>query len=400
MRILHLLDHSLPIGSGYSHRSQAILSAQLARGLDVAAVTGRRHAVSGPNPDLQGDVCVFRTAGARIALPYGRAATDVLALARRAVQVGRMIGAQLLHAHSPVLNGLAGMVASRVLAIPLVYEIRAFWEDAAADNGTGAPFGPRYQMIRAAEGWLAGQADAVVAISAGIARDLGKRGIPARKITCVPNGVSFSQFGCPPLRDPELAQRFGLGGKTVLGFVGSFYPYEGLEDLIAAMPLIRARRPDVALLLVGDGPAAPALRAAAAASPAADDIHFTGQVPPDSVGPLYGLIDIAVYPRRASRLTELVTPLKPLEAMAQGRVVLASDVGGHRELISHGESGLLFTPHEPRALADIVLAICDDPARQDQLRRVGRETVQRSRDWSALVARYDPVYHRVCNASP
>ena len=400
MRILHLLDHSLPIGSGYSHRSQAILTAQQARGHDVAAVTGRRHALPGPNPDLQGDVCVFRTAGARIALPFGRAATDVLALARRAVQVGRLTQAQLLHAHSPVLSGLAGLIAARVLAIPLVYEIRAFWEDAAADNGTGAPDGPRYQMTRAAEGWLAGQADAVIAISAGIAQDLGRRSVSVRKVTCVPNGVSLSQFGRPPARDPELAQRFGFGGKTVLGFVGSFYPYEGLEDLIAALPVIRAHRPDVALLLVGDGPSAPALRAAAAASPAADGIHFTGQVPADAVGPLYGLIDIAVYPRRASRLTELVTPLKPLEAMAQGKVVLASDVGGHRELITHGETGLLFTPGAPLALADMVLAICNDPARQDQLRQVGRRAVQHSRDWSALVARYDPVYHRLCNIFP
>jgi glycogen(starch) synthase len=136
-------------------------------------------------------------------------------------------------------------------------------------------------------------------------------------------------------------------GVELVGFIGSFYDYEGLDDLIAAMPLLVAARPKAHLLLVGGGPMEAALRAQAIASPVADHIHFIGRVPHDEVERYYGLVDILAYPRKAMRLTELVTPLKPLEAMAQGRLVAASDVGGHRELIEDGVTGTLFPPDDP-----------------------------------------------------
>ena len=117
------------------------------------------------------------------------------------------------------------------------------------------------------------------------------------------------------------------------------------------MPLLLRTRPKAQLLLVGGGPMEEALKAQAAASPAADRIHFVGRVPHDEVDRYYALIDILAYPRKAMRLTELVTPLKPLEAMAQRKLVAASDVGGHRELIEDGVTGTLFPAGDPAALA-------------------------------------------------
>jgi glycosyltransferase involved in cell wall biosynthesis len=107
------------------------------------------------------------------------------------------------------------------------------------------------------------------------------------------------------------------------------------------------------------------------------------------------LIDILVYPRLKMRLTDLVTPLKPLEAMAQGRLVVASDVDGHRELIEHEKTGMLFRAGDPDALAGKVLALLDAPARWPALRAAGRDFVETERHWRASIARYQTVYRRL-----
>jgi len=174
----------------------------------------------------------------------------------------------------------------------------------------------------------------------------------------------------------------------VVGFIGSFYAYEGLDLLLAALPRLLAERPDVRLLLTGGGPQEAALKAQALTLGVADKVVFTGRVPHQRVQRYYDLVDVLCYPRHSMRLTELVTPLKPLEAMAQGRLLAASDVGGHRELIRHGETGVLFQPGNAQALADAVLGLL---ARRDdwpRLRANGRRFVERERNWAVSVAGY------------
>jgi glycosyltransferase involved in cell wall biosynthesis len=154
-------------------------------------------------------------------------------------------------------------------------------------------------------------------------------------------------------------------------------------------------RPQLALLLVGGGPMDAALRAQAAVSPVADRIHFVGRVPHDEVERYYALTDIQVYPRKAMRLTELVTPLKPLEAMAQGRLVAASDIGGHRELIRDGETGTLFAADDPEALADAVAGLLANRAGWEDRRAKARAFVEAERNWSSNIRRYEPIYQRL-----
>jgi glycosyltransferase involved in cell wall biosynthesis len=202
-------------------------------------------------------------------------------------------------------------------------------------------------------------------------------------------------FGDPPAPDPAFARDLDLAGADVVGFIGSFYDYEGLDDLIAAMPPLIARRPEARLLLVGGGPMEAALKAQAAASPAAACIRFTGRVPHDEVERYYALVDVLAYPRKAMRLTELVTPLKPLEAMAQMKLVAASNVGGHRELIADGATGLLFPPDDPPALADALADLFEDRAGWDARRAAARNFVERERNWSSNISRYRPVYQRL-----
>jgi PEP-CTERM/exosortase A-associated glycosyltransferase len=392
-RVLHVLDHSLPLHSGYTFRTRAILKAQQAMGLEVRGVTGQRHsAPHAGDPEEADGLLFYRTLGTAQGLPLVREWSEVAALADRIVALAQEWRPDVLHAHSPSLCGLAALKAGRRLGIPVVYEIRAFWEDAAVGNRTGREGSAKYWLTRVLENEVVSGADRVVTICDGLRQDLIARGYAPEKIAIMPNGVDLEMFGEPLPRDAALADELGLGDGPVIGFLGSFYPYEGLDDMIAAMPEIVARVPDARLLLVGGGPAEDQLRAQAAASSAADAIRFVGRVPHHAVDRYYSLVDVVCYPRKAMRLTELVTPLKPLEAMAQGKLVAASDVGGHRELIRNGVTGTLFSPDDPAALAASMAELLLNRAGWDERREVAKRFVRESHDWASNVRRYHPVY--------
>ena len=393
MRILHVLDHSLPLHSGYTFRTRAIMKAQGTMGWDVAGVTGVRQK-GGSGVEYVEGLSFHRTARGR-ALPSPLSELDeIRAFARTIDAVVETFRPDIVHAHSPVLGALAALRVTRRRRLPLVYEIRAFWEDAAVGNGTGREGTLRYRATKAIETWAVRRADAVAVICDGLRGDLIARGIAPAKIMVSPNGVDMGMFGTPLPRDAALAAALGLGG-DVIGYIGSFYDYEGIDDLIAAMPALVARSPAAQLLLVGGGPMEAALRAQAAVSPVAAQIIFVGRVPHDQVERYYSLIDVLAYPRKKMRLTDLVTPLKPLEAMAQGRLVAASDVGGHRELIEDGVTGTLFAADDPAAIARALAGLLGDRSGWDARRAVARAFVERDRNWSSNISRYEPVYRKL-----
>jgi len=395
MRILHILDHSLPLQSGYAFRTRAIVKAQLARGWEVACLTGPRHAANGADGEIVDGITFYRTRKPEPApAPLGEY-REIRALSERLDRLVETWKPDQLHAHSPVLTALAALPVARRRGLPLVYEIRAFWEDAAVGNGTGREGSARYRLTRLMETYAARRADAVAVICEGLKEDLIRRGIAPEKILVSPNGVDMDLFGTPPEADAAFALSLGLADADTVGFIGSFYDYEGLDDLIAAMPSLLETRPKARLLLVGGGPMEAALKAQAEASPAADRIRFVGRVPHDEVERYYALIDILAYPRKAMRLTELVTPLKPLEAMAQRKLVAASNVGGHRELIEDGVTGTLFPAGDPEALAAALADLFERRADWDGRRDTARAFVERERNWSSNISRYAPVYQRL-----
>lgn len=391
-RVLHILDHSLPLHSGYTFRTRAILKSQQAAGLTVRGVTGPRHADAGPEIEEIDGLTFHRVAG-RFAGPPGLSEWREIEAFREGIEgVARQWQPEVLHAHSPALCGMAGLRAAKRLGLPFVYEIRAFWEDAAVGNGTGREGSLKYRLTRALENRVVAGADAVFTICKGLRDDLDARGHDGEKIGVSPNGVDLALFGDPVARDDALAHALGIGAGPVVGFIGSFYDYEGLDDLVAALPALRQRHPHAQLLLVGGGPMDEALRAQAAASPAGDAIVFTGRVPHAEVERYYSLIDVLAYPRKHSRLTDLVTPLKPLEAMAQRRIVAASDVGGHRELITDGQTGLLFPPDDPAGMAASLADFIDRRDSWPTMREAGRAHVAAHHDWARNVQRYQRVY--------
>ncbi len=392
MRILHILDHSLPLHSGYTFRTRAIIKAQQALGWEVRGITGLRHHGAGPAQEEADGLIFHRTPGKADGPPGLREWREIAAFEAAIDALCEEWRPHILHAHSPALCGEAALRVARRRGLPLVYEIRAFWEDAAVGNGRGRQGSLKYRLTRALENRVIAGADAVVTICAGLREDLIARGVVPGKISIMPNGVDLEMFGTPTARDAALAEALELGDGPVIGFIGSFYDYEGLDDLIAAMPALIARQPDARLLLVGGGPCEAALTAQAAASLAAHAIHFAGRVPHQEVERYYALADVMAYPRKASRLTDLVTPLKPLEAMAQGKLVAASDVGGHRELITHGETGVLFAPDDPDACAAALGDLLGNRAGWERLCANGRNHVETRHDWARNAARYQAVY--------
>lgn len=394
MRILHVFDHGLPLHSGYSFRSLAILREQRRLGWETVQLTTPKQGPGVAREETVDGLEFHRTPSA----PGAGLLAQMRLTAARIAEIAREEHPDLIHAHSPVLNALPALWARTSLRVPVVYEMRASWEDAAVDHGTTTEGSARYRLSRALETFALGRADQITTICEGLRRDIAVRGIAADRITVVPNAVDVAsfRFGAPP--DPALQRKLGLEGCMVLGFAGSFYGYEGLHLLVEAFERLLPARPDLRLLLVGGGPQEAALKAQVDAAGLGGKVIFTGRVPHSEVQRYYELIELLAYPRLPIRLTELVTPLKPLEAMAQGRLFVASNVGGHRELIRHGETGFLCRAGDSGALADAIANVLARREDWPRIREQARRFVEQERTWTHSVRRYAEVYRRALAA--
>ena len=392
MRVLHVLDHSLPLQSGYVFRTLGILSAQREFGWGTVQLTSPRYH-SGETALERVDGWEFHRTQTRASRsPLIREVQEMRATERKLQELIAQYQPDILHSHSPVLNGIPALRAARRAKLPLIYEVRAFWEDAAVDLGRTRVNSLRYRAIRQLETYVLRRADGVVTLWEGMRKEIARRGIPDQRIAVVPNAVEPTHFGRVQERDQSLAKRLELSERTVLGFIGSFYHYEGLDLLLSALPQIRAARPDTVLLLVGGGPEEAKLRSKISQENLAEAVRFVGRVPHGEVRRYYDLVDYFVYPRRRIRLTELVTPLKPLEAMAEGRIVLASDVGGHRELIRDSETGFLFAPDDPASIAHRVIEVLSKKDEHSRIRDAARDYVATERTWPVCASSYRELY--------
>lgn len=393
-RVLHILDHSLPLHSGYTFRTASILKQQALRGWETFHLTTPKQGPSQGGSETAEGWAFHRTPN------QGNEGliAQMRLTARRLDELVRELRPDILHAHSPVLNALPALRVGKKHGIPVVYEVRAFWEDAAVDHGTTSEGSVRYRLTRALETFALRRADQVTTICEGLRKDISERGINPGKITVIPNAVDVDSFQLRGEADSALRQQLGLESMTVVGFVGSFYGYEGLDLLVAAAARLLARRPNLRVLLVGGGPQEANLKAQVAALGIADKVVFTGRVPHADVQNYYDLIDVLAYPRIPIRLTELVTPLKPLEAMAQGRMFVASDVGGHKELVRHGETGFLFKAGDEQALASSIEDVLNKRDLWTKIRTQARYFVEVERTWKGSVERYVDVYGRALAA--
>ncbi|MGO9737040.1 MAG: glycosyltransferase [Desulfomonilaceae bacterium] len=408
MKALHILHRSVPGTHGYCIRSKEIVSHLMAKGIEPLVVTSPSQAPLGnldsESSELIDGVRYFRSCG-KLVQPtvevkdgkYARATMRVLQninLLRMALHIARKYKPDVIHAHSPFTCGLVGDMVSFLTGIPVIYEMRGIWEDSHTSRYGMATTSLRYRAVRSLETLALKRADMCFAISNALKEEIISRGVNPDKIVIVPNGVDTRKFTPGPAPD-QLVAALGLKDKLVIGYIGTFFYYEGLDLLVDAFEMLAGKFPSLTLMLIGDGELMPKLRDLASKSAYSDRIIFTGRIKNDLIVDYYKLFDLLVLPRRDAREANLVTPLKPLEIMSMAKPLVASDVGGHKEIVIDGVNGVLFPHGKVDALAEKCEALILDDTNRLRLGKRSRTWVENNRDWNVLIDQYISVYQRL-----
>jgi PEP-CTERM/exosortase A-associated glycosyltransferase len=394
LNIIHVMDHSLPRSDGYAIRAKYLLEAQAARGHTVTVLTSPSQGEDAGDELINGvsyrrtrytpaEEAVRRRGGKQ--LVFGRAVHRGL---ERALNEHAY---DLIHAHTPFTVARVALRSARRRGLPFVYEKRNLWEESARARGKSSGRWPWYQLARRLDRRVTRCADAVCTITEALRTHTIGLGAAAERVFVVGNGVDTEAF-TPHAARPELRARCAAGSECVLGFVGSFFAFEGLPMLLEACGALRARFPNLRLVLVGDGEDQPKLAAAVGRLQMQSNVWLVGRVPHSEVLEFYAAIDVLVYPRYPSELTRMISPLKPLEPMAMGRCVVASDVGGLRELVRDGETGLLFSAGSLSALTERLAALLSGRIDAARLGAQARDYVVNHRQWREMSKRYDAAY--------
>lgn len=401
-RLAYVLHNSLPFSSGgYATRGHGLARGMVACGIDVQCITRAGYPM-----DLTG-IAAADVPDRQIidAIPYHRLKTPqrsampqweyILAAATSLTGALRDLRPARVLAASNHVSGLAALIAARRCGLPFFYEVRGLWEitEASLDprrEGTGD-----FRHKRMMEMLVATMADHVFTLTEAMREELMRRGVPGERITLAPNACDTAQFAPPP-RDAALAARYGLPpGVPVIGYIGSFVGYEGLEQLAKACALLRARGHDFRLLLVGNenpsgqgaGAITEAIRQIAQRGGIADRLILPGRVPHEAVMAHYSLIDIAPFPRLPLPVCEMISPLKPLEAMAMEKAVIVSSVRALAEMVTPGKTGLVFEAGDTGALASGLAELLQDAPLRRRLGTAARGWVSEGRSWKETAQR-------------
>ena len=403
-RVLYALHNSLPHHSaGYATRTHGLLSALATSGWDISGVTRLGYPYDMPGHENDGvipardevdNVSYLRlstTPGIERKSPIQR---YVKRYSRALAELATTERPLVLHAASNHWNGLTAVTTARKLGIASIYEVRGLWEVTRGSRDPEWAEGGMYRFMARMESDAAANATRVIAITDALKRELIERGVDEEKIILVPNGVDTERFRPRP-ENSGLGARLGIGGKKVIGYVGSVLDYEGLGLLIDAAAQLRRERDDFVVLIVGDGAEREAFESRVAREGLADVVRFTGRVPHSEVEDYYSLIQICPFPRLPLPVCEMVSPLKPFEALAVGKTVIASDVAAMAEIVNDGVTGLLHRKGDVVDLTRQLRRALDDPGLVDRLAHQGRAWVERNRRWDVLADRISALYEEL-----
>lgn len=401
-RVINLLAYSLPYTSiGYATRSHGLLGAVKALGWDVRPFTRpgypadtRDHSADDlPDHDTLDGLRYGRLGTSRRKLghiPYLHDAADEIAA------VLREIRPQLVHAASNYMTALPACLAAHEAGLPFVYEVRGFWDVTRCSSSPAFAGTTEFRYLRLFESTLLKQVDAVITLTEAMRGELIRRGAPPERIVVAPNAVDTERLK-PETRDAKTAERLGIpAGVPVIGYVGSMVDYEGLDDLVEACVELRQRGQSFHLLLVGDGLAEPGVRELVRARGLQHVVTFAGRVSHAEVAAIYSLIDICPFPRKPWPVCELVSPLKPLEAMSLEKAVVVSDVAAMAEMIESGVNGWTFEKGNLRDLAGTLARLIADPVLVAATGRQARDWVRRHRTWRLSAQAVEQAYEMAC----
>jgi glycosyltransferase involved in cell wall biosynthesis len=398
-RVLHIVTDALPTTSaGYTIRTQEIALAQRFAGMDPHVSTRIGFPVTAGAIDGRETVTVDGVPYHRL-LPWvmpGRMDRIYRTHLRHAARLTERLQPAVLHAASNYANAVIALALREATGLPVVYEVRGFWEDTWLSRhaaNADLKLSDRYVRTRALETHCMTDADLVVTLGEAMREEIIARGVPADNVIIVPNGVSEGFLR--PLPDGA-ALRASLGiqpDEHVVGLVSSLVAHEGIGTLLEAVKILNDRGVKTRALIVGDGPERTALQRQAA--DLGLNAIFTGRVPSAKVRDYHAALDVFVVPRTPDRVCQLVTPLKPVEAMASGLPVVVSSVRALSEIVSDRQTGLLFPPLDAGALADQLQQVLDRPDLRTKLGTTAREWVARDRTWAHNAARYREAYRRL-----
>jgi len=400
-KVFYLLHSSLPYHSvGYATRTHGLLQGIRGHAWDVQGVTRLGYPFDMPqmealSPIAPSDI-IDGVPYQRLSVSPGTESKQPLQayVSRYVAELKKLARAQrpfVMHAASNHWNGLAGVSAARELGIPSIYEVRGLWEITRGSRNPEWAHGETYQHMARMEADAAVNADQVITITNALRDELVNRGVDENKITVIPNGVDVSRFK-PREKNTELAARLGLQNKTVIGYVGTILNYEGIALLLDVAGKLKQERNDVAFLFVGDGAELEEYRERVQNEELSDNVIFTGRVPHNEAEEYYSIINICPFPRLPLPVCEMVSPLKPFEAMAMGKAIVASNVAALSEIVTNGVNGLLFEKGNADDLARVIGLLLDNPNLTARLAEAGRRWVSRERDWNILSEQVSTIY--------
>ena len=382
--------------SGYTLRSQSIAEGMQRAGLTVQSATASGFPIGGPRyayPNRQqlGSLVQWRIGGSKFDSTESDSVT-----ATGLAQIIDDSGSGIIISTTPYHMAATALAVARSRGIKMIYEVRGFIEETWLSRaGAGADSSEYYQIWRAAETRTMKAADAVVTLSDGMRDEIINRGVPGDRVFVIPNGVDVARF-TPRQRDSSLAQKLGISEDTpVIGYIGSFVSYEGLSDLVRACSFLRDQGVLFKLLLVGSGADSAQVDSVVSELRLEQNVVRTGRVHHQETPSYHSLIDIFAVPRTGDRVCQLVTPLKPYEAMAMGRCVVASNVAAMQQVVRNGETGRLAEPENPKDLARILRELIEDPDQRLALGENARKWVQSERNWEAIGSLYSSVIRHV-----
>ena len=403
IKVLHILQQSLPEHqTGYDIRSHYILKTQRDLGIDARALTGP-YSLAKDRKNIIDGVTYYHMS--RISRSF------FLAISKRSFVKDREISRilfekifdasltkiidefkpDIIHAHTPWFTALPALNRVKKEGIPFVYEVRGLWEESEVAEGIITDADKAYHTYREKDDHIIETANAVIVISERLKDEIIRRGAVPSKIFVVPNGVDVKKFNpIPP--DARLIQKFGLNGKTVIGYISSLRKLEGIEYLLDAMTYVDEQG---VAMVVGNGPEKENLKRKADTLGISNRVHFIDKVSHIDITRYYSIIDIFVVPRVNAKVSQLVTPLKPLEAMAMGKCVLASDVGGLSELVEDGRTGMLFRPEDTADLSRKINDLISNPEQRTLLGRNASEFVKQKLTWEKVCRHYLDIYNQI-----
>ncbi|MDJ0321745.1 glycosyltransferase [Pseudarthrobacter sp. PS3-L1] len=290
--------------------------------------------------------------------------------------------ASIIHAASNFITALPALIAARRLGIPFVYEVRGLWEITDLSSRPDWFSSDRFRLSAELESFVAQEADSVLAITSQVKNELVRRGVPESSIELLPNSVDTDIFTSMPSL-PGLKTALKIDEEAVvIGYSGSLVAYEGLDDLLVAVSLMVKDSENIHLVIVGDGKHLAGLKASVAELGISDFVTFTGRVSASAVPNYISIFDIMPCPRTSLPVTEMVSPLKPLEAMASGKAVVLTDLAPLRDLAGIGqERALLCEPSNPASLAKAIRTLVDSQELRLSMGRRARLWTIQERTW-------------------